>query len=106
MVAAGLLQRERAARLVDFHRRDPSLPSFEEVLGAMADASFGAGARAGDRGDADAGAAGARAGDHRAALAERRPELRRVVQWGVVRGRLDLPARPRPVPPPPGRPRA
>ncbi len=89
MVAAGLLQRERAARLVDFHRRDPSLPSFEEVLGAMADASFGAGARAGDRGDADAGAAGA-VGDHRAALAERRPELRRVVQWVVVRRLLAL----------------
>jgi hypothetical protein len=84
MVAAGLLQRERAARVVDFHRRDPSLPPFEEVLGALVGAGFGGGAPAGD------------AGDHRArrdggaALAERRAELRRVVQWVVVRRLLDL----------------
>jgi uncharacterized protein DUF4953/uncharacterized protein DUF5117 len=78
MVAAGLLQRERAARVVDFHRRDPSLPPFEEVLGALVDAGFGAGAPAGDR------------GDRGAALAERRRELRRVVQWVVVRRLLDL----------------
>jgi hypothetical protein len=93
MVAAGLLQRERVARLVDFHRRDPSLPPFEEVLGALIDASFGAGAPAGDRGNAgdaaDAANAGD-AGDHRAAFAERRAELRRVVQWVVVRRLLDL----------------
>src|SRR5260370_24960307 len=95
MVAAGLLQRERAARLVDFHRRDPSLPSFEEVLGAMANASFGAGARTGARGDAVAGAAGA-VGDHRAALAQRRPELRRGVQVG---GRARLRTPPCPTPP-------
>jgi hypothetical protein len=70
MVAAGLLQRERAARVVDFHRRDPSLPPFEEVLGALVDAGFG--------------------GGRRAAATERRAELRRVVQWVVVRRLLDL----------------
>ena len=72
MVAAGLLQRERAARVVDFHRRDPSLPPFEEVLGALVDAGFGAGLPAG------------------ASAGERRAELRRVVQWVVVRRLLDL----------------
>src|SRR5947199_284274 len=30
-----LLERERAARLVDFHRRDPRLPGLEEVLAAL-----------------------------------------------------------------------
>ncbi len=32
LVASGLLQRERMARLVDQHRRDESLPGLEEVL--------------------------------------------------------------------------
>ena len=87
MVAAGLLQRERAARVVDFHRRDPSLPAFEEVLGALVDAGFGAGGQGGGAGEhRHAGAAG----DDRTALAERRAELRRVVQWVVVRRLLDL----------------
>ncbi len=78
LAVSGLTQRERAARLVDFHRRDPSLLSFEEVLGSLVDAAFGgpAGARAPA---ATAGAAGGR-----------RAELRRVVQWVVVRRLLDL----------------
>ncbi|MFQ5767090.1 MAG: zinc-dependent metalloprotease, partial [Acidobacteriota bacterium] len=32
LAITGLLQPERAARLVDFHRRDPSMPALEEVL--------------------------------------------------------------------------
>jgi hypothetical protein len=36
----GLLQPERAARLVDFHRRDPSLPGLEDVLGALVTKTF------------------------------------------------------------------
>jgi hypothetical protein len=74
MVVAGLVQRERAARLVDFHRRDPSLPSFEEVLQALIDSAFGPPA-GGPRADA---------------AGERLAELRRVGQWVVVRRLLDL----------------
>jgi hypothetical protein len=80
MVAAGLLQRERAARLVDFHRRDPALPAFEEVMEALVDRAFG-GPGSGSRGGPAAGA-------------ERHAELRRVVQWVVVRRLLDLAADP------------
>ncbi|MBV8202873.1 MAG: zinc-dependent metalloprotease, partial [Acidobacteria bacterium] len=74
MVAAGLVQRERAARLVDFHRRDPSLPSFEEVLDGLVAAAFGPPA----------------GGPARRPAAERLAELRRVEQWVVVRRLLDL----------------
>jgi Met-zincin/Domain of unknown function (DUF5117) len=80
LAAAGLLQRERAARLVDFHRRDPSLPSFEEVMEALLRSAFGRGERAGS-GGAGTGA-------------ERQAELRRVTQWVVVRRLLDLAADP------------
>jgi hypothetical protein len=76
LAVSGLLQRERAARLVDFHRRDAALPSFEEVLDALVARTFGSGAQA----------AGAGAG----AAAARQAELRRVVQWVVVRRLLDL----------------
>ena len=79
MVVAGLVQHERAARLVDFHRRDPSLPPFEEVLDALLDKAFGA--------PAAGGAAGGGA-------TLRQAELRRVVQWVVVRRLLDLAADP------------
>ena len=34
-VVTGLLQPERAARLVDFHRRDPALPGLGEVVDAL-----------------------------------------------------------------------
>ena len=40
LVVDGLLQPERAKRLVDQHRRDPDLPSLEEVLEALTDAAF------------------------------------------------------------------
>jgi hypothetical protein len=88
MVAAGLLQRERAARLVDFHRRDPALPAFEEVMGALVDRAFGGGpAAAGAGGGGGPGGSGG-------ATAERQAELRRVVQWVVVGRLLDLAADP------------
>lgn len=40
MVAEGLLNPERCARLVDFHRRHPELPSLESVLDALIYAVF------------------------------------------------------------------
>jgi hypothetical protein len=61
-----LLRPERAARLVDFHRRDPSLPGFEEVLKALEDKAFGG------------------SGSGRLA------EIRRAVQWVVVRRLIGL----------------
>ena len=39
-VAAVLLQPERLGRLIDFHRRDPTLPPVEEVLTALIDKAF------------------------------------------------------------------
>src|SRR6185295_8979143 len=42
-----LLRPERTARLVDFHRRDSSLPGLEEVLKALEDKAFGGGAASG-----------------------------------------------------------
>jgi hypothetical protein len=72
MVATGLLHPERAARLVDFHRRDPSVPGLEEVLDGLIEATSGA---------APKGKAGAR-----------HAELRRVAQWVVVRRMMDLSA--------------
>jgi hypothetical protein len=43
MAVRALLQPERAGRMVDFHRRDPSLPGFEEVLKALVGQTFGGG---------------------------------------------------------------
>jgi hypothetical protein len=63
----GLLQPERAQRLVDFHRRDSQLPGLEEVLDALIKKTF----------DAPEGTA-------------RRAELRRTVQWVVVRRLIGL----------------
>jgi hypothetical protein len=63
-----LLERERAARLVDFHRRDPKLPGLEEVLAALDRAVFAG----------------------RAAGSPRDAELRRTAQWAVVRGMIRL----------------
>ncbi|HWM91751.1 MAG TPA: zinc-dependent metalloprotease [Thermoanaerobaculia bacterium] len=71
MAVQGLLQPERAARLVDLHRRDSKLPGFEEVLDALLEASFGTA-----KDDA------------------RRAELRRVVQWVVVRRMIGLSSNP------------
>jgi hypothetical protein len=67
LAVSGLLQPERAARLVDLHRRDPGLPGLEEVLSKLADTSFGA-APADPRG----------------------AELRRTVQWVIVRRLIGL----------------
>jgi hypothetical protein len=41
MAFSGLLQPERAARLVDLHRRHPDLPSLDEVLDMVVEAAFG-----------------------------------------------------------------
>jgi hypothetical protein len=71
-----LLRPERAARLVDFHRRDPALPGLEDVLGAMEDKAFGGGAPKSDR------------------LAE----LRRTVQWVMVRRLIGLSSDPEAAP--------
>lgn len=63
-----LLRPERAGRLVDFHRRDPSLPGLEEVLQAMETKAFGGG-----------GSGAGRLG-----------EIRRAVQWVVVQRLIGL----------------
>jgi Met-zincin/Domain of unknown function (DUF5117) len=68
MAVQGLLRPERTARLVDFHRRDPSLPGLDEVLSSLIETSFG-------------GAA---------AKSPRHDELRRTVQWVVVRRLIGL----------------
>lgn len=44
-----LLQPQRAARLVDLHRRDAALPGLEEVLAAIVETAFGGAAPAGER---------------------------------------------------------
>lgn len=66
-VVAGLLQPARAARLVDFHRRDPRLPGLEEVLDGLVERAFGA-----------------------ARTEPRQAELRRTVQGVVVHGLIRL----------------
>lgn len=75
MAVQGLLVPERAQRLVDFHRRDPKLPGFEEVLEGLVETSFGQA-----RDDA------------------RQDELRRVVQWVVVRRLIGLSSNPEATP--------
>jgi hypothetical protein len=71
-----LLRPERTARLVDFHRRDASLPGLEEVLGAVEERAFGGAAPKSDR------------------LAE----LRRAIQWVVVRRLIGLSGDPQAAP--------
>ncbi|HEY3568008.1 MAG TPA: zinc-dependent metalloprotease [Thermoanaerobaculia bacterium] len=63
-----LLNPQRTARLVDFHRRDPSLPGLEEVLKGMEGRVFGGGAP----------------------KSERLAEVRRTEQWVLVRRLIDL----------------
>ncbi len=63
-----LLNPQRTARLVDFHRRDPSLPGLEEVLKGMEGRVFGGGA----------------------SKSERLAEVRRTEQWVLVRRLIDL----------------
>lgn len=68
MAVEGLLVPERAARLVDQHRRDSQLPGLEDVLDTLVEKSFG----------------GSVPND------SRRAELRRVVQWVTVRRMIGL----------------
>jgi hypothetical protein len=65
-----LLRPERTARLVDFHRRDPSLPGLEEVLKGLEDKVFGA--------------------SPKMEKTERLAEVRRTEQWVVVRRLIGL----------------
>ncbi|MEA2601266.1 MAG: hypothetical protein QOF89_2258 [Acidobacteriota bacterium] len=71
-----LLRPERTARLVDFHRRDPALPGLEEVLKGLEDKAFGGAPPKGPR------------------LAE----IRRSVQWVVVRRLIGLASDPQAAP--------
>ena len=41
-IANGVLHRERAARLVSFHARNPAAPSLDEVIGRLVDGTWGA----------------------------------------------------------------
>jgi hypothetical protein len=68
MTVEALLQRERAARLVDFHRRDNALPGLEDVLDGLVETAFSA----------------------PAAPSERQAELIRVIQQAVVNGLIRL----------------
>jgi hypothetical protein len=68
MAVEALLQRERAARLVDLHRRDQTLPGLENVLDGLVDTGFAA----------------------PVAQTERWAELRRVIQQAVVNGMIRL----------------
>ncbi|HEY4592320.1 MAG TPA: zinc-dependent metalloprotease, partial [Thermoanaerobaculia bacterium] len=63
-----LLRPERAARLVDFHRRDPALPGLEDVIKGVEDKAFGV----------------------TPAKTPRLAEIRRSVQWVVVRRMIGL----------------
>ena len=72
MVVSGLLQPERAARLVDFHRRDPAQPGLEAVLRALIGRTF----------------------DSASPTEERLAEIRRVVQTVTVDGLIGLSADP------------
>jgi len=71
MTLSGLLHPERAARLVDFSRRNPELPSLGEVEAALVERAFG------QLGDA-------------ASTEPRRLEIRRTIQAAVVRALIDL----------------
>jgi hypothetical protein len=73
LAVQGLLQPERAMRLVDFHRRDAGLPGLDEVLTALVDRTFAGGPPEDTR----------------------RAELRRVVQGVVVRRLIGLSNDPR-----------
>jgi hypothetical protein len=72
MVVQSLLQPERAARLVDFHRRDAAQPGLEVVLEALIDRVF----------------------DASASISRRHEELRRVVQTVTVDGLIELSSNP------------
>jgi hypothetical protein len=76
MAVAVLLQPERTARLVDFHRREPSRPGLEWLLAGLIEKTFR---------DPPAGSP----------AAPRLAALSRVVRGAVVDGLLDLSAHPR-----------
>jgi hypothetical protein len=71
-----LLRPERTARLVDFHRRDPKLPGLEEVIKGLEDKAFGA----------------------VPPKTPRLAEIRRAVQWVVVRRLIGLASDPQAAP--------
>ena len=71
-----LLRPERTARLVDYHRRDPSLPGLEEVLKGIEDRVF----------------------DGAVPKSERLAEVRRTEQWVVVRRLIGLSSDPQAAP--------
>jgi hypothetical protein len=71
-----LLRPERTARLVDFHRRDPSLPGLEDVLDGLEGKAFGGAAP----------------------KSERLAEVRRTVQWVLVRRLIGLSGDPQAAP--------
>jgi len=73
MAVEGLLQPERTARLVDFHRRDASLPGLEEVLDGLVAKAF----------------------EGPAPRSARQAELRRGVQWVVARRLIGLSSDPK-----------
>ncbi|HEX3553673.1 MAG TPA: zinc-dependent metalloprotease [Thermoanaerobaculia bacterium] len=70
-----LLRPERTARLVDFHRRDPALPGLEEVIRGLENKAFGASPKT-----------------------PRLAEIRRSVQWVVVRRLIGLASDPQAAP--------
>jgi hypothetical protein len=72
MVVTALLQPERMARLVDFHRRDSSQPGLESLLDVLIDRIF----------------------DSTAPSAPRLVEIRRVVQRVTVDGLIELSSNP------------
>ena len=72
-VVGSLLQPERLGRLIDFHRRDPSLPGPREVLDSMLESAFAAAAEG---------------------ESARRAELRHVVRRVVIARWLELALRP------------
>jgi hypothetical protein len=72
MVVTALLQPERAARLVDFHRRDVMQPGFEVILEGLIDRVF----------------------DSSAPISRRHEEIWRVVQTVTVDGMIELSSNP------------
>jgi hypothetical protein len=73
LVVRELLEPERCARVVDFHRRDPGLPGLEEVIGELVARTF----------------------DAQASEPDRQRAIRRVVQHAVVAGLIGLSSNPR-----------
>jgi hypothetical protein len=68
LVVQGLLQPQRCARIIDFHRRDPTLPDLSEILEALVQQAF----------------------ERRPEISPRQLEIQRVVQGVVVTGLIRL----------------